>query len=486
MDISRRLSLDEAAKFSTRRRRGDHFTTPSLSANQQQHDAQPTEPARPARHLLQPRRLPPLQAKTPEVRVFAMLERVLSQPPAPLVAAQPASEPEPEPPEQQQPEPEPVPVPEPVPEPEPEPVPACGTRLVVRISNAEVTCQVVRVGTGAGDAIVCAAYSSELRRHGLEVGLTNWSAAYCTGLLCACRLFDMVEAGDLEIQPDETPHAARFEARHARWEAQQPYYEQQGVRVPDEPREHGDFYCTIDTGLAGDHERGGKPRPGARCLAALKGAVDGSFDIPHGDDVLVGFDEADRDLDMEVLTRYIVGGHVSEYMDELAEEDPELYEKQFSKYIAAGIEPGELECVYKSVHAKIRENPGRPGKQTPVPKSRYPAGYDPQYWGQQSGVSEQEALMMWREHTRDSLAEDVDDAPEPHPEVLNHKPHRKKGYGKRWRKGTMESTLTEEERLQKKRQKKLRRKRSRAGRIESERYMASRKGKVVSGALSTA
>jgi len=36
--------------------------------------------------------------------------------------------------------------------------------------------------------VVCSAYSHELPRYGVKVGLTNYSAAYCTGLLLARRV----------------------------------------------------------------------------------------------------------------------------------------------------------------------------------------------------------------------------------------------------------------------------------------------------------
>ena len=36
--------------------------------------------------------------------------------------------------------------------------------------------------------IICAAYAHELPRYGVKVGLTNYSAAYCTGLLLARRV----------------------------------------------------------------------------------------------------------------------------------------------------------------------------------------------------------------------------------------------------------------------------------------------------------
>lgn len=39
-----------------------------------------------------------------------------------------------------------------------------------------------------GDVIVCAAYSHELPKYGISVGLTNYAAAYCTGLLMARRV----------------------------------------------------------------------------------------------------------------------------------------------------------------------------------------------------------------------------------------------------------------------------------------------------------
>jgi len=35
---------------------------------------------------------------------------------------------------------------------------------------------------------VCAAYSHELPKYGIKVGLTNYAAAYCTGLLVARRV----------------------------------------------------------------------------------------------------------------------------------------------------------------------------------------------------------------------------------------------------------------------------------------------------------
>lgn len=60
-------------------------------------------------------------------------------------------------------------------------------RLIVRFSHKDITCQIA-YSTIAGDVIVASAYAHELPKYGLEVGLTNYSAAYAVGLLVARRV----------------------------------------------------------------------------------------------------------------------------------------------------------------------------------------------------------------------------------------------------------------------------------------------------------
>ena len=60
-------------------------------------------------------------------------------------------------------------------------------RLVARISNKYVTCQIV-YSTMTGDVVMESAHSSELPRYGVKVGLANYAACYCTGLLLARRI----------------------------------------------------------------------------------------------------------------------------------------------------------------------------------------------------------------------------------------------------------------------------------------------------------
>merc|ERR1712179_220224 len=60
-------------------------------------------------------------------------------------------------------------------------------RMVVRFTNKDIVAQIVYARI-EGDMVVCAAYAHELPGYGVKVGLTNYSAAYCTGLLLARRL----------------------------------------------------------------------------------------------------------------------------------------------------------------------------------------------------------------------------------------------------------------------------------------------------------
>jgi len=70
-------------------------------------------------------------------------------------------------------------------------------RFVVRKTNTKIICQVVS-STIEGDKVKTSSDSSELKRFGLTAGLTNYSAAYCTGLLCARRLLKKLDEENKE------------------------------------------------------------------------------------------------------------------------------------------------------------------------------------------------------------------------------------------------------------------------------------------------
>merc|ERR1712100_424844 len=147
-------------------------------------------------------------------------------------------------------------------------------RFVVRFTNKDIICQVISSKI-KGDICHTAAYAHELPRYGLSVGLTNYSAAYCVGLLCARRLL-------------------------------QKY---------------------------------------------------GGLEIPHNEKKFYGYDPDEGEYDAESNRERILGGHVSQYMESMQEEEPEEYEEKFKKYIEAGIEPDGVEDLYLGVHKAIREDP---------------------------------------------------------------------------------------------------------------------------------
>ena len=64
-------------------------------------------------------------------------------------------------------------------------------RMIVRFTNKDIITQIA-YSKIEGDVIICAAYAHELPRYGVKVGLTNYAAAYCTGLLLARRVCTVV------------------------------------------------------------------------------------------------------------------------------------------------------------------------------------------------------------------------------------------------------------------------------------------------------
>merc|ERR1711992_458616 len=83
-------------------------------------------------------------------------------------------------------------------------------RLVVRITNKDIIAQVAYARL-QGDVIVSAAYAHELPRYGVPVGLTNYAAAYCTGLLIGrtstgARIFGVLKgAADAGLDVPHSP-----------------------------------------------------------------------------------------------------------------------------------------------------------------------------------------------------------------------------------------------------------------------------------------
>jgi len=208
-------------------------------------------------------------------------------------------------------------------------------RLVVRITNHDIIVQVIHAEL-VGDKCICTAYSHELKepRYGLPVGLTNYSAAYCTGLLAARRLLHTL--GIDSLFQGTTKYDEKFE---------------QGSSGKDKAARRP-FKVLLDVGLA-------RTVTGAKVFAAMKGAIDGGLKVPHKK----GRPNNTKRLPTaDNLRSRIYGGHVAGYMANLKKNNEAKYNKQFSQFVKAGINGGDLERLYTTVHANIRRDPASKAK----------------------------------------------------------------------------------------------------------------------------
>jgi large subunit ribosomal protein L5e len=206
-------------------------------------------------------------------------------------------------------------------------------RMIVRITNRDVICQIAYARI-EGDVIICAAYASELPRYGIKLGLTNYAAAYCTGLLLARRLLQKLQLDEIYQGVEATG---------------------EDYAVEDVEEKPGAFRCYLDVGLA-------KTSTGARVFGTMKGAVDGGLNIPHSNKRFPGYDAATKEFNAEVHKEHIYGLHVANYMRSLLDADEDAYKKQFAKYIKEGINADDIETIYKSAHAAIRKDPAHKPK----------------------------------------------------------------------------------------------------------------------------
>lgn len=241
-------------------------------------------------------------------------------------------------------------------------------RFVVRFSNKDITCQIFSSDL-THDVCMLAAYAHELPRYGIKVGLTNYAAAYATGLLLARRVNSKL---GLDYEGVEEVDGEEY---HVEADA--------AGKAP--------FKALLDVGLK-------RTTTGAKVFGALKGACDGGLDIPHTDRRFPGTSEGmdGFEADPETHRKYIFAGHVQEYMESLIEDDEDAYKKQFSKYISLEIGPDDLEDIYTEAHAAIRADPfkkraeselGHFGTREGAKPTEFPA----KHWGQKKLDKKQRA-----------------------------------------------------------------------------------------------
>jgi large subunit ribosomal protein L5e len=208
-------------------------------------------------------------------------------------------------------------------------------RLVARLSNKDIITQIVHAKV-QGDDVLCAAYSHELPNYGLKVGLTNYAAAYATGLLLARRTLDKLKI------------AEKFAGvKDANGEYVEPREKDDGSE------ERFPFKAILDIGLA-------RTTTGARIFGVLKGAVDGGINVPHKPNRFPGFNKEKGELNAKVHRAHIFGAHVGDYMKHVKtvkESNPDEPNSQFNNFNKEKITPESLEGLYKKVHAAIRADP---------------------------------------------------------------------------------------------------------------------------------
>jgi large subunit ribosomal protein L5e len=219
-------------------------------------------------------------------------------------------------------------------------------RLVVRFTNKDIICQIITAEL-TGDKVFAAAYAHELKRYGITHGLTNWASAYATGLLVARRALKKLDL-DEDFTGEEEPDG-EFKLTEA-------------VET-DDGETRRPFKVVLDVGLT-------RTSTGAKVFGAMKGASDGGLYIPHSENRFPGYDIETKELDAEVVRKYIFGGHVAEYMETLADDDEERYKAQFSGYIDDDIEADGIEELYADAHKQIREDPFKKDEDEAPKKSK--------------------------------------------------------------------------------------------------------------------
>jgi large subunit ribosomal protein L5e len=213
-------------------------------------------------------------------------------------------------------------------------------RLVVRFSNKDIVAQIIYARI-EGDIVMCAAYAHELKRYGVSVGLTNYSASYATGLLLARRILkklklDGVYKGAEKVTGDD-------------------------YQVESVDDGAGPFRCFLDLGLR-------RTTTGSRIFGVLKGALDGGLDIPHSTKRFYGYKKEKKNYDGKAHRDRIFGKHIASYMKTLQSEDADQYKKLFSQFIKHGISSDMIESMYEKAHKAIRANPEFVPKKKPEQK----------------------------------------------------------------------------------------------------------------------
>ena len=181
-------------------------------------------------------------------------------------------------------------------------------RLVVRFSKKNILCQLI-YSRLEGDFVISSSYSRNLTNIGLPLINNNYSTSYINGLYLSKKFFS---ENFLDIKKKQPKN---------------------------------NFTVILDLGLV-------RVTTGNKVFAAMKGAVDGGFSIPHNEKRFPGF-KKNEDFEIEVMKDRIEGKHVFEYMKLLEDEDEEKFSTQFKSLINKNLNPIEYFEMNRNVIKNI-------------------------------------------------------------------------------------------------------------------------------------
>lgn len=201
-------------------------------------------------------------------------------------------------------------------------------RLVGRITSTRVIAQII-YATIKGDHVFAAADSQELRKFGLTAGLSNYAAAYATGLLLARRVLKKVGLADTFKGVENTDGKA--------------------YDVNEKENERRPFKCILDVGLRATTK-------GSKVFAILKGACDGGLYVPHSTSNYPAGEDEEKNPG-KLHRERIFGGHVDKWIGHL-KSNKNKYDLQFSKWqkCLTDSQSASVEKLFAKIHSEIRKN----------------------------------------------------------------------------------------------------------------------------------
>merc|ERR1712216_852329 len=182
-------------------------------------------------------------------------------------------------------------------------------RLVVRTSKKNILCQLV-YSRLEGDFILSSSYSKNLKVIGLIISNNNFPTSYINGLYLSKKFF----RENFSLKKNQSS-------------------------------QKNSFNVILDIGLT-------RVTTGNKVFAAMKGAVDGGFSIPHNEKRFPGY-KKDENFDPEIMKDRIEGKHVFEYMKLLEDEDEEKFSTQFKSLINKNLNPIEYFEMNRNVIKNI-------------------------------------------------------------------------------------------------------------------------------------